>query len=189
MSLKTPGERSRDYSTRIRVTPAVRHGSVWESVERRWDALNIATGNDGLEYRDPANAVPGPGCLCRPPGHRPRSTRRASGGYRESAWRSSIRVDPDRHGHQRRDPQSGRRSGLLARDAAGRAPRHCAALGSAAARRIPAPPSLFATRLAGPDQRDDDHRRRFALHPQPARAWTTPRRSHSRRHSTIDRTP
>jgi DNA polymerase-3 subunit epsilon/ATP-dependent DNA helicase DinG len=36
------GERSRDYSTRLRVTAAVRHGSVWETVERRWDALNIA---------------------------------------------------------------------------------------------------------------------------------------------------
>ena len=39
--VENTGERSRDYSTRIRVTPAVRHGSVWESVERRWDALNI----------------------------------------------------------------------------------------------------------------------------------------------------
>ena len=36
------GERSRDYSTRIRITPAIRHAPEWSLVERRWDALNIA---------------------------------------------------------------------------------------------------------------------------------------------------
>jgi predicted DnaQ family exonuclease/DinG family helicase len=36
------GEGSRDYSTRIRLTTAIRHAPDWESVERRWDALNIA---------------------------------------------------------------------------------------------------------------------------------------------------
>jgi predicted DnaQ family exonuclease/DinG family helicase len=36
------GEPSRDYSTRIRLTPAIRHAPDWEMVERRWDSLNIA---------------------------------------------------------------------------------------------------------------------------------------------------
>lgn len=36
------GERSRDYSTRVRLTPAIRHAPDWSTIERRWDALNIA---------------------------------------------------------------------------------------------------------------------------------------------------
>lgn len=36
------GERSRDYSSRLRLTSAIRHGPDWATVERRWDALNIA---------------------------------------------------------------------------------------------------------------------------------------------------
>ncbi len=39
------GERSRDYSARVRVTTAVRHGPGWQSVERRWDTLNLAFAN------------------------------------------------------------------------------------------------------------------------------------------------
>jgi DNA polymerase-3 subunit epsilon/ATP-dependent DNA helicase DinG len=40
--VENSGERSRDYSTRIRITEAIRHGPNWAIVERRWDALNIA---------------------------------------------------------------------------------------------------------------------------------------------------
>ena len=39
------GERSRDYSARVRVTTAIRHSGSWQSVERRWDTLNLAFAN------------------------------------------------------------------------------------------------------------------------------------------------
>jgi predicted DnaQ family exonuclease/DinG family helicase len=36
------GERSRDYSSRVRLTNGIRHAPDWSTIERRWDALNIS---------------------------------------------------------------------------------------------------------------------------------------------------
>ena len=40
--VESSGEHARDYASRLRITPALRNGTLWTGIESSWDSLNLA---------------------------------------------------------------------------------------------------------------------------------------------------